>query len=215
MQLWAQTRYGTFNMDLEAALNCWPERNVALSWLAALEAVRLEARITRDLPGLGKTLQAVRGAWPDELHEALPDLESPAADIGMTLKWLTVFMEKNAVPPPPTFVGRLDPAVAGRVRAERIARETEILRKALGALKGMAGKQPAKPSEFAAQLQKDTGEIEIRLDGEAVRLPPEARAAAQSLMQDLGDLPPKHCTQPRRWPVEPERQGSWPARTDQ
>ena len=194
VQLWAQTRYGTFSVNLEAALNCWPERNVALSWLAALEAVRLEACITRDLPGLGNALAALRGAWPDELHEALPDLESPGADIGMTLKWLAVFMEKNAVPPAPTFVGRLDPAVAGRVRAERIARETEILRKALGALKGMAGKQPAKPSEFAAQLQKDTGEIEIRLDGEAVRLPPEARAAAQSLMQDLGDLPPEALT---------------------
>jgi len=197
VQLWAQTRYGTFSVDLEAALSRWPDqlgRDVALSWLAALEAVRLEACITRDLPGLGQALASLRGAWPDDLNEALPDLQAPAADIGVTLKWLAVFMEKNAVPPAPTFIGRLDPTVAGRVRAERIARDTDILRKALGALKGMAGKKPAKPSAFAAQLQTDSGEIEIRLDGEAVRLPPDARAAAQSLVQDLGEVPPEALT---------------------
>ncbi len=194
VQLWAQTRYGTFSVDLEAEVGRWPERDVALSWLAALEAVRLEAIINRDLPGLGHALATLRGAWPDELHEALPELQAPAAAIDVTLKWLAVFMERNAVPPAPTFIGRLDPAVAGRVRAERIARDTETLRKALGALKGMAGRKPAKPSEFAALMQKDTGEIEIQLDGEAVRLPPDARAAAQSLVQDLGDVPPEALT---------------------
>jgi nitric oxide reductase NorD protein len=197
VQLWAQTRYGTFSVDLEAALSRWPDqlgRDDALSWLAALEAVRLEACISRDLPGLGASLAALRGAWPDELNVALPALQAPAATIDVTLTWLAVFMEKHAVPPAPTFIGRLDPAVAGRVRDERIARETEILRKALGALKGTAGKKPAKPSEFTAQLKTETGEIEIRLDGEVVKLPPDARAAATSLVQDLSEVPPEALT---------------------
>jgi nitric oxide reductase NorD protein len=163
VQLWAQTRYGTFSVDLEAAVARWPERDAALSWLAALEAVRLEACIARDLPGLGNTLKALRGDWPDELAAASP-----------------------------AFIGRLDPAAAGRVRAQRIARETEILRRALGALKGAAGNKPASPARPpATQLKNATGDIEIHLDGVVVTLPPEARAAAQSLVQDLGELPPE------------------------
>jgi nitric oxide reductase NorD protein len=194
VQLWAQTRYGTFSVDLEAELARWPDREQALSWLAALEAVRLEACVARDLPGLGALLAALRGPWANELAEAIPALQAPDADIRVTLHWLAHFMAQGAVPPAPTFVGRLDPAVAGRVRAERIARETEVLRKALGALKGAAGRKPAAPNEFAAQMQTESGEIEIRLDGEALTLPPDAKAAAQSLVQDLGEVPPEALT---------------------
>ncbi|MDI6746147.1 MAG: VWA domain-containing protein [Rhodocyclaceae bacterium] len=194
VQMWAQTRYGTFNVDLEAELARWPDRETALSWLAVLEAVRLEACIRRDLPGLGAMLRGLHESWPDELHAALGELQAPHADVGVTLVWLARFMGQDAVPPAPTFIPRLNPAAAARARAERIGRETEVLRRALGALKGTAGRKPAAPAEFAAQLKTETGEIEIQLDGEAVTLPPDARAAAQSLLQDLGELPPEALT---------------------
>jgi nitric oxide reductase NorD protein len=194
VQLWAQTRYGTFNVDLEAALAAWPEtieHGQALTWLAHLEAVRLEACIARDLPGLGALLAGLRGAWPEALQAALGELQAPGADIHATLRWLEHFMVAGAVPPAPTFIGRLEPGIAARVRNERIERDTETLKKAIGALKGAGGKRKAAPKEFAAELNAETGEIEVRLDGEAVKLPDEARAAAQSLLQDLGQVPPE------------------------
>ena len=201
VQLWAQTRYGTFNVDLEAELARWPERDQALTWLAELEAVRLAGRVERDLPGLGKLLAEVRGAWPEELTEALAELMAPDADVRVTLKWLACFMARNAVPPASTFCARLEPGIAGRVRAERITRDTEMLRKALGALKGAAGSKPAAPGEFTAQLNAETGAMDIRLDGEAVTLPDTARAAAQSLLQDLGEVPPEA--------LSPAGDGAW------
>ena len=67
VQLWAQTRYGTFNLDIEAVLVRWPEREKALAWLAHLEAVRLEACVARDLPGLGASLAELRGVWPEQI----------------------------------------------------------------------------------------------------------------------------------------------------
>lgn len=194
VQMWAQTRYGTFNVDLEAALARWSDHEAALNWLEVLEAVRLEACILRDLPGLGSMLLGLHGNWPDALHAALDDLQSPHANIEVTLAWLTRFMGQDAVPPAPTFIPRLNPTAAARARAERIARETEVLRRALGALKGSGGRKPVAPAEFAAQLKTETGEIEIHLDGEAVTLPPDAKAAAQSLLQDLGALPPEALT---------------------
>jgi nitric oxide reductase NorD protein len=210
VQLWAQTRYGTFAVDLEAELARWPEREPALDWLAQLEAVRLAGRVERDLPGLGHLLAEVRGDWPPALAEALGELQAPDADVRTTLRWLAVCMERGTVPPAPTFVGRIDPGAVARVRAARIARDTGVLRMALGALKGAAGRKPAAPDEFAAQLNAETGALEIRLDGEAVALPPEAQAAAQSLVQDLGAVPPEALT--------PAGDGAWapvdPARPD-
>ncbi len=197
VQLWAQTRYGTFNVDLEAALAPWPEpiaRGQALAWLAHLEAVRLEACVARDLPGLGALLAELRGTWPDALGAALTELQAPRADIHDTLRWLTHCMAAGAVPPALTFVGRLEPGIAARVRAERITRDTETLKKAIGALKGASGKRNAAPNKFTAELNAESGEIEVRVDGEAVKLPDDARAAAQSLLQDLGQVPPEALT---------------------
>lgn len=87
------------------------------------------------------------------------------------------------------------------MRAERIARDTETLRQALGALKGAAGTRPTAPGEFAATLNAETGALEIRLDGEAVKLPDAAQAAMQSLLQDLGALPPEA--------LSPAGEGAW------
>jgi nitric oxide reductase NorD protein len=192
VQLWAQTRYGTFSADLEGALTCWPQRrDEALAWLAHLEAVRLEACVVRELPGLGTLLGEVRGAWPAQIAAALPELQAPGAEVRTSLAWLERFMAQGAVPPAPTFCGRLEPGVAARVRAERIARDTETLKKALAVLKGAAGRKPAAPNDFSAQMNAETGEIEVSVDGEAVTLPPDAQAAAQSLLQDLGAVPPE------------------------
>ncbi len=207
VQLWAQTRYGTFAVDLDAELARWPEREQALTWLAHLEAARLEARVARELPGLGTLLAAVRGSWPAEIGAALAELQAPQATVDVSLRWLAKFMAQGTVPPAPTFCGRLDPGIAARVRAERIARDTETLKKTLAVLKGAAGRKPAAPNEFAAQLNSETGEIEVSVDGEAVALPPDAQAAAQSLQQDLGQVPPEALTPAGdgAWtPVDPE-----------
>ncbi len=205
VQLWAQTRHGTFNVDLDAALAQWPEREQALTWLALLEAARLESCVARDLPGLGGMLADLRGDWPAELAEALPELQAPGAGVGVTLAWLERFMARGTVPPAPTFCGRLDPTAAGRVRAARIARDTETLRKAIGALKGAGGRKPAAPNEFTATLDSETGALEVRVDGEAVTLPQNllkaAQAAAQSLAQYLGEVPPEALT--------PAGDGAW------
>jgi nitric oxide reductase NorD protein len=57
----------------------------------------------------------------------------------------------------------------------------------------------------------EDGPAEFRIDGEVVALPPEAQAAAQSLVQDLGELPPEVLTPagPGGW-APTEREGSRP-----
>jgi nitric oxide reductase NorD protein len=209
--LWAQTRFGTFSVDLEQRLAAWPDRQRALDWLALLESVRLEARIGAELPGLAAEMAALRGPWPDLLAAAVEHLSQPAATILDSLDLLAGFMAGSGVPPSLTFVGTLDPAAARRVRAERIERETQVLRKALSTLKGTGGKRPAGEAALTVAQDEEGGPQEFQLDGEAVTLPPEARAAAQSLIQDLGELPPEALTPagPGAW-LPTDKEGAGP-----
>ncbi len=192
--LWAQTRHGTFSIDLEARLAEWPDRQRALGWLAALEAVRLDARIAAELPGLAAEIADERGPWPEELSAAVVRLSRSEATVSDSLDLLAGLMAGDAVPPRLTFVGTLDPAAAWRMRAERIQRDTETLKKALAALKGMGGRRPTGEHAVSMAIANDGAGMGIRVDGEAEALPPDAQAAAQSLIQDLGEVPPEALT---------------------
>ena len=191
VQLWAQTRYGTFDIDLEAATAEYSDKAAALAWLAGLEAARLEACVARDLPGLGALLAEMREPWPLPMHAALGELQAVDADVRVSLKWLGILLGQGAAPPAPGFFPELKPGIAWRVRNERITRDTETLRRALGALKGAAGARKAGAGEISCEIDPHSGEVTVRIDGEAVQLSHEAQAAAQSLLQDLGMLPPE------------------------
>ncbi|MDK9724775.1 MAG: VWA domain-containing protein [Sterolibacteriaceae bacterium MAG5] len=201
VMLWAQTRYGTFAADLPAALARWTERPRAIAWLSLLEAVRLEACVGRDLPGLGAELAAQRGDWPTILAPMIGRLSVADATVADSLACLADCMESGAEPPLLIQSGTLDPEAALRMRDERIARETRVLRKALGALRGAAGRPAESEPALTVAPAADGVTLEFRIEGDVVTLPPEAQAAVQSLVQDLGELPPEVLT--------PAGPGSW------
>jgi nitric oxide reductase NorD protein len=208
--LWAQTRYGTFNADIDAAIAPLPDRQRAIEWLTLLEAVRLDARIAADLPGLAREMAELRGPWPAELAPALPRLQAFDATVHDSLSLLGEFIAAGGVPPRLTIAGTLDPTAARRERGERIGRETKVLRNALAALKGAGGRKQGGEAVLDV-APGDDGALEVRVDGEVVALPPEAQAAAQSLVQDLGELPPEVLTPagPGGWlPTDKEGPGS-------
>jgi len=194
--LWAQVRYGTFgsaSIDLASALQPWmetTERSRALGWLAALEAIRLEARITADLPGLGRSIAEVRGPWPAALAGRLKRLFRPEATLADSLAALAECMSEDLAAPqlPHAFV--LDPAAALRLRAERMERDRATLRRAISALKGSSGRSGQRDQDMALLAAEGTDAAPIALD-EAIALQAEAQAAAMSLQQDLGEPPPE------------------------
>lgn len=209
--LWAQTRFGTFNVDPEPALAAWGEREDGLAWLAALEALRLEACIGRELPGLAAEIAGVRGDWPAALATFRDELERPDASVHSSLACLDRLRQAGAAAPRLRHAGRLDPAAAGRVRAERIERDKLILRTALQArTAGRRGTANATPPELPPPGA--AAAMELRLDGELLALPPEARAAARSLLQDLGEIPPECLMPAGPGPWSPsQRRGDEPA----
>ena len=213
--LWAQTRYGTFGsaaIDLAAALARWPDRPRALRWFATLEAIRLEAALGADLPGLAGEIAALRGPWPTALSEAASRLGRGDATLLETLALLGECMAREAEPPALPHAPGIDPAVALRRRAARIGRESAVLRQALSTLKGFGGRGPAGKDLAGVSLEREGAGL--RIDGEVVALPAEAQGAAQSLLQDLGELPPE-CLLPAgpgAW--QPEQRGGDSAAED-
>ncbi|MEJ2173680.1 MAG: hypothetical protein P8Y76_01860 [bacterium] len=195
--LWAQARYGTYSLEPAA----YPQDDAGLGRFALLEAVRLGARLGRVLPGLGRDLAALaEPALGPEFAAARERLERPGASAADSLR-LAAQLPGTAVWPDWPFVGAIDPARAAAVRAERVARETEALRQALIRLRGELQVDEGAPSETPADdaanpvlrlevsASEERVEVSATLDGQVLAPPPEVVRLAESLVQDLGELP--------------------------
>jgi nitric oxide reductase NorD protein len=127
--LWAQTRYGTFYTDTvdeqgeaitQNALLRYGNDERALRLLAALEAVRLEGKLLKDLPGLVTEIAELRGPWPAALEPALPRLSQPEATLADTLEVLDAFLRTDVDIPPMVHATTIDPERTMRnIRAEK------------------------------------------------------------------------------------------------
>ena len=204
VQLWAQARFGSFNVDPEPELALWPDRTAALAWFALFEAMRLETRLEQELPGIARDIRALRGPWPGELAGAAADLARPAATAADSLAWVAE-QRRVGAGETPTFahLTGFDPLAARRLRALRIARDSATLRRALNILRandphtrGGAGDESHPP--LAAE--GDTVPADLQA-GDIQGLPPDAQAAAQSLAQDLDGIPPEI--------LQPAGPGAW------
>ncbi|MCX7149283.1 MAG: VWA domain-containing protein, partial [Rhodocyclales bacterium] len=204
--LWAQTRFGTFNVDPEAELALWADRGRGLAWFALFEAMRLEACIALELPGLALDIAALRGPWPAELAAAAESLARPDATVADSLSCMAARRRVGAGDTPKfPHVGALDPVAARRVRAARITREMAIVRRALNVLRG-TGPTGTDADKSDYPLLAAEGETQaVDPQSELISLPPPAREAAKSLIQDFGEIPPEvlHPAGPGAWqPVD-------------
>ncbi len=193
--MWAQSRYGTFNTDLEAACAAFPDPDRALRLLNSLETVRLEACIARALPGLARELARLRkGAAGPDARTA--PLTTPDATVSDSVALLSR-VYPDMVPLDYAYMTRLHPREAAAVRAARIVREKGQLRSALAR---MLETQPAGGNETASQamFSVETGasddlesdlHAELTLDGNPVAPPENVRNLLGSVLQDLGEIP--------------------------
>ena len=204
--LWAQTRFGSFNVDPEPELEQWPDRERALAWFAVFEAMRLEACIAVELPGLALEIAGLRGPWPAELAAAAAKLARPDATVADSLGCMAELRTVGAGDTPILpHIGTLDPVAARRVRAARITRELAIVRRALNVIAATDTKAGAAENSDYPPLAAE-GDMQVPdPQADLLALPPAAREAAKSLMQDLGEIPPEalHPAGPGAWqPVD-------------
>jgi nitric oxide reductase NorD protein len=201
--LWAQSRYGTFNADLDAAVRDHADPELALTWLNYFETLRLEAQIARTLPGLARDLLALRGNAVDNDARYAP-LRALNASVQDSIDLLNALQPCGDVPHH-SWMGILRPADASAARTARLAREKSELQAALAALLEEQAKQSTSEAaghsenegdRFEVQLRSgdDDIEFELRLDGEPIAPPDHVRNLLDSILQDLGDIPDDYLT---------------------
>ena len=191
--LWAQGRWGTYAIDIDAALADFAQPDHALGWLALLEGLRLGARLERELPGLRAEVTTLLAGLPPQLDAARTVLAAPGSGVVDAIDWLRTHAE-IAVSPAPTlaWLPALRPAAARELRAARIREQSQVLRLSIAELlESLRAGQDGKPPELDLDADPERMELDLKIDGASVTLPPEGLAAAQSLLQDLGEITPE------------------------
>ncbi|UCH52552.1 MAG: nitric oxide reductase activation protein [Pseudomonadota bacterium] len=204
--LWAQTWYGSFRLPTEDGDAIGHER--VMQSFYALETVRLDACIARDLPGLARdmaALQARVGAvqYPPSWTPALARMRAVDATARDSLHWAKQLPD-DALGALPCYQGRLFPERAAAAIETRVARDSARLRRMLAQVavdeQARRGARPARrqPKEavrfrMLARPQAGAGQestFELQLDGAPIEPGAELRALLGSLLQDLGEIPP-------------------------
>jgi len=211
---WAQTWSGTWRIDVGAALSAYPDYARALTCFHALETLRLDALVHRELPGVFRYMQALRktsdtmlsGDW----HAAQQRLAHTQAGVQDSLDLLPALIDQP-LPKQTPYQGVLRPADVARVREARIDADKQAFR--LGLLKIQqdidkvreqgneetpengaddardSESQPFKLREVESQETPDGFSYEIELDGRPLEVPDNVKGTMASILQDLGEIP--------------------------
>jgi nitric oxide reductase NorD protein len=216
--LWAQIQFGTFRFDIEQHLNS----EDALKKFCALETLRLNACIKRELPGLYRDIQILKekismlnadasATWKNkEQWLSLRDaLSSKSASVNTTLELLDS-IEPESCPEPYCYQGTMKIDEVRSVMGKRIEKEKAYFRVALSEIaRDMMKEAPEKDKEeneaakeelpeFKVRqnddepLQTSSSVIELEFEGDLVALPEHVRELMTSIMVDFGEIPPEH-----------------------
>jgi nitric oxide reductase NorD protein len=211
VHLWAQCWYGTWREDVSALIAGFENPDRALALFHALEALRLDACIRRDLPGISRQLAALRAAsvssLPDSWEPVVEHLQQRSA-LAVDSGTLLAQVYESAVPEAVPYQGVLKPQRVEQVRALRIAREKDLFRLGLMRMRdeqrvdepGTEGELLSEEtaaetgSGFALSTIEDTDRpegftYEIVLDGKPLAPPDDVRGVMASILQDLGEIP--------------------------
>jgi nitric oxide reductase NorD protein len=212
---WAQTWSGTWRIDVCEALSSYPDYAQALACLHALETLRLDALVSRQLPGMYRHTQVFRKTSDEALTEvwraARERLASESASVQDSLDLLPSVIEQP-LPKPAPYQGVLRPADVARVREARIEADKQAFR--IGLLKMQNDMEkareqsedaapeddteaatedgessPFKLREIESQETPDGFSYEVELDGRPLDVPDNVKGTMASILQDLGEIP--------------------------
>jgi len=208
---WAQTWAGTWRIDVGVALSAYPDYARALACFHTLETLRLDALVSRQLPGVFRHMQALRETQQETLTEnwrvARDRLTRPDSGVQDSLDLLPELIEQP-LPAPAPYQGVLRPADVARVREARIEADKQAFR--LGLLKMQNDiekaraqgeddmpeeaapedeKSPFRLREVESQETPDGFTYEIELDGRPLDVPDNVKGSMASILQDLGEIP--------------------------
>ncbi len=205
---WAQTWSGTWRIDVSKALSLYPDYAHALTCFHALETLRLDALISRELPGVFRHMQAFRKTADESLVKHWQVARDRLARVGASVQDsldLLASLVDQPVPELTPYQGVLRPADVTRVSEARIEADKQAFR--LGLLKVQNGIEKAREQSEGADATEDSESspfrlrevesqetpdgfsYEIELDGRPLDVPDNVKGTMASILQDLGEIP--------------------------
>ncbi|MCW8906117.1 MAG: nitric oxide reductase activation protein [Sedimenticola sp.] len=195
--LWAQIRFGT----LRALLREPSIEEPFLQLFHALESLRLEACLERELPGLHRSLlqleQALGSTLPEPWEVLRKGLSAPDVDASDVIRMAHQNLGQLSPYPARGYQGTLKPERVRSCMEHRVQREKARFRVGLNTL--LEDLKPADRAEAAetprlhASQGEDqdvfSGEIEILLDDMPLPLPEAMQSLKRSILLDLGEIP--------------------------
>ena len=224
--LWAQTRFGSLRIDHATIAAGYADPERALTRLYALEILRLSAQIARELPGLHRQMQRLRG----QLDPALPaswqpyeaTLSSREATMDDSLALLAAAYDE-ADCPQWSDQGCLRPDAIAAARSARLDIEKARLRIKLAELldehqanQAEALAEPESPPELNVEPRDENGQLDfdITLDDAPIAPPDGVKQLLTSVYLDFGEIPPDYLTPAGDGEYDPNRIFDQPEDTD-
>lgn len=203
---WAQTWYGTWRVDIEQLITTFDDQERALDLFHKLETIRLDANISRELPGIGRALQKFNSIiaaddLPTAWEDAVKTLSAKQATAHDSAKLLYELYDHEFLPKSTLYQGMLDPSLVKQKMESRIDQEKTSLQKLLTQLQQELSdnkETPVENSQEGSRFQlreieddemPDGYRLDLEFDGESVDPPEEVQQLLDSIQQDLGEIP--------------------------
>ena len=211
--LWAQTWYGSFPLELPEYLMRFEKTEKALCCFQALETLRLDACLSRDLPGLHREMQALQekitknlrgfqnlgGLTPtSHWQHCAVQLAHPDCSV---FDSLALIEKVYASPLPQAFCyqSRFFPDRVEEIRQQRLKREKHDLTHSLIEMakditakrKHQLQRTAIKRLKFRAEVDERQHRVQLFINEQPVFSPPEMQKTLNSIAQDLGHIPPE------------------------
>ncbi len=203
---WAQVWFGTWRLPVTEELRRFPDESRALRLFHALERLRLDARLARELPGLWREMSALGqlgGAEISEPHWGPSANALAARGVSVERTWEEVRLLYSSGWEIPTvcYQGELRPDRVAAVMARRAQREREAFRDQLAVIADELGGNlraaPAEPLVFSVEPRPDTdwpGGLGFQLVLGDQPVPPmgDLEQLMHSIVQDFGQIPAEY-----------------------
>ena len=213
---WAQTWFGTFRINIQQLVATFKDSERALNLFHALETVRLDKQIERELPGIARAMRQFNSLLaatdlPTAWQQAIDKLSTAEATVHDTAELLYTLYDQSYLPERTLYQGVLDPELANSKIQERTDQEkTELQEKLTELREELMSGTDTMPGESDAEGEADEENFELRevedderpdgyrydleLDGETIDTPEDIQELLNSIQQDLGDIPEEYLT---------------------
>jgi nitric oxide reductase NorD protein len=202
---WAQCWFGTFRLSLADTLARFPEPARALGQFHALETLRLDAAIGRELPGLARLMRQLRlrcaeTPLPAQWQAIVERLGKPGANVHVSHALLPMVYDWE-IPAPACYQGTLEPECVEAMQATRLARDKQAFRSAVARMqhereqRGTAAEAGPVQIELCREERPDLPDgftYHLELDGQPLTPTEDVRAVMDSILQDLGEIPEEY-----------------------